>query len=392
MKITSLEVFHIDESLWGSFWEREKTLPLVTPMSIYPQYRHPITTWHWPAAIVFVRVRTDTGVDGIGWAEDGVKAASTIIDTHLKQFVIGQNPQDVELIWDQLYKASIPYGRKGAAIEAISAIDIALWDCIGKALSVPVYNLLGGRVRDAVTLYASHLHAIDLERLDREARGYVAAGFKAVKMRFGFGPADGIAGMQKNEALVRTVRQAIGPEIGLMADAYMGWNLDYAIEMCRRLEPYDLNWLEEPLLPDDIFAYARLRQKTRIPIAAGEHEFTRWGHQMLLDCEAVDILQPDVHRVGGFTEIKKIGAQASARGVSIIPHTYSIPTLHVLNSQTNCPMGEYFPVPAWAEQTEPEEPLFLGEPQVENGEVRLGEAPGLGIEPAPRLEKLLKAF
>ena len=265
MKIIELEAFHIGESLWGSFWDREKDLPLVTPMSVYPQYRHPITTWHWPAAIVLVRVRTNTGVEGIGWAEDGVKAASAAINSHLKQFVVGQNPEDVEVIWDQLYKASIPYGRKGAAIEAISAIDIALWDCIGKALGTPVYNLLGGRVRDAVTLYASHLHAIDLKRLDQEARGYVADGFKAVKMRFGCGPADGISGMIKNESLVQTVRQAIGSEIGLMADAYMGWDLDYAVEMCRRLERYDLNWLEEPLLPDDISSLREAAAEDRHP-------------------------------------------------------------------------------------------------------------------------------
>jgi L-alanine-DL-glutamate epimerase-like enolase superfamily enzyme len=379
VKIERVETHHIGRSLWAELWEREKDLPLVTPLSGYPAYHHPYSTWYWDPALTLVILTADDGTVGLGWTEDGVAAARSIIDRHLARFVRGASPFDVERLWDVMYRASVPYGRAGSALEAIAALDIALWDLMGRATSRPVYELLGGACRDAVPLYASALHPVGPEKVAAEVRGYVAAGYRTLKGRFPCGPADGLAGMRENEAHVRTMREAAGPDVAIAADAYMGWDAAYARAMCRRLEPYDLAWIEEPVLPDDVAGYAAIRRSTRIPIAGGEHEFTRWGFARLFEAGAVDIAQPDLHRCGGFTEGRRIAAMAAARGLSVINHTYSLPHVHFAMATANCPMLEHFPSPAWAGPLPPERPLFVGQPVVTGAAVRPPDRPGLGV-------------
>ena len=172
---------------------------------------------------------------------------------------------------------------------AISAVDIALWDLLGKSAKQPVYRLLGGRTKPRIPVYASRLYSTPLEELAREATRYKDEGYKAMKLRFGWGPVDGAEGMQKNVALVRTVRETVGDGIDIMADAYMGWNLDYAKRMMPLLEPFNLRWLEEPVIPDDIHGYAELKTFGRIPIAGGEHEYTLYGFRELIEARAVDV-------------------------------------------------------------------------------------------------------
>ena len=157
---------------------------------------------------------------------------------------------------------------------AISAVDIALWDVLGKAAGQPVYRLLGGRTKAKIPVYASRLYSTPLDELANEAAKYKAAGYTAMKLRFGWGPVDGAAGMQRNVDLVRTVRETVGPEVDVMADAYMGWSLDYAKRMLPLLEPFNLRWLEEAVIPDDAQGYAALKAYGRVPIAGGEHAFT----------------------------------------------------------------------------------------------------------------------
>jgi L-rhamnonate dehydratase len=379
VRVERLETFHLGRSLWAELWEREKDLPLVTPLSEYPAYRHPYSTWYWDPGMTLVVVTAEDGREGLGWTEDGTGAARLMIDRHLARFVVGQSPFDVERLWDVMYRASIPYGRAGAALEAIAAIDIALWDLMGHATGRPVYALLGGAVRDRVRLYASALHPVGPERVAAEARGYVEAGYRAVKGRFPAGPADGLRGMRANVDHVRVIREAAGPGVEIAADAYMGWDATYAKRMCRMLEPYELAWLEEPVLPDDIGGYARLRKATAIPIAGGEHEFGRWGFERLFAAGALDIAQPDLHRCGGFTEGRRIAAMAAALGLPVINHTYSVPHLHFSMATPNCPMLEHFPEPCWAEPLPSRRPLFLGEPEAEGGAVRPSDRPGLGV-------------
>ena len=329
---------------------------------------------------VIVRVRTDDGLDGLGTVGLGSPASIPIIEHHLTPLLVGQSPFDVELLWERMFRTTINIGRKGLVLEAISAIDIALWDILGKATDQPVYNLLGGRTRDRIRAYVSQSYAkTDLDAVGEEAASYSAQGFTALKMRFGYGPTDGEAGKRKNYELVETVRNAIGADIDLMADAYMGWNVPYAIDMIRRLEDLNLSWVEEPLVPDDIDGYVRLRSVVSTPISAGEHEFTRWGYRELLSRGAVDIVQPDVNRMGGITEARKVWALASAFNVPVIPHSHQSHNAHLIMAHVNSPLIEVFPKGVHRTGYTLFTELFAGEPEADQGWVELGDAPGLGI-------------
>ena len=187
---------------------------------------------------VLVEIFTDTGLVGLGDAALSPRVTKTLIDTYLKPLLIGADPWDTEYLWQQMYRRTMAFGRKGVAMTAISAVDIALWDLLGKDAKQPVYRLLGGRTKERIPVYASRLYAMPIPELRVEAQKYKDEGYKAMKLRFGWGPIDGAAGMQKNVELIRNVREVIGYDIDLMADAYMGWTLDYAKRMLPLIEPF----------------------------------------------------------------------------------------------------------------------------------------------------------
>jgi L-alanine-DL-glutamate epimerase-like enolase superfamily enzyme len=219
-----------------------------------------------------------------------------------------------------------------------------------------------------------------LEELAAEAARYKKEGYRAMKLRFGWGPTDGAEGMQRNLELVRTVREAVGDGIDIMADAYMGWNLDYAKRMLPLLEPFNLRWLEEPVIPDDIHGYAELKRCGRIPIAGGEHEFTLYGFRELLEEHAVDYIQFDTNRVGGLTQARKICALAEAHSVPVIPHAGQMHNFHVVMASLNSPMAEFFPPVDVEVGNELFWYIFKGEPTPQDGFIDLDEAtPGLGL-------------
>ena len=364
---------------------------LVTPLHAFEDYRELLGDGFvglrsGPIGAVIVALRTDEGLEGYGSVGVGNGSALYIIEHCLKPLVVGANPFDVEVLWEKMFRSTINFGRKGVAIEAISAVDIALWDLMGKITGQPVYNLLGGKTRERIRVYASRLYANrDLERLAAEAASFRMQGFTAMKQRFGYGPADGTAGMRANVALVQTVRDAVGPEVEIAADAYMGWDVPYAIRMIRILEDAGLNmaWVEEPVIPEDLQGYAQIRRAVSTPISGGEHEFTRYGFQELIRAEAVDILQPDINRMGGITEARKVWALAAAHGIPVIPHAGQTHNYHMIMSHMNSPMAEYFPSPAENAPVDDDTlfwELFLGEPMAEDGHVTLTDHPGLGIE------------
>jgi len=389
MQITDIEVTKVSTESWGEFVE----FPLVTVMSKYEEYRNADGSnpearrkWMGPVGDVVVELETDAGITGVGHGTWATGAIATIIEETLSKLVVGEDPRRREQLWEKMYRATIPFGRRGAAIEAISAVDIALWDIAGKEAGKPVYELLGGPTTDEIPCYASNLHPVDHETLEREALDYVEKGFDTMKMRFLHGPEAGRRGMRENEELVATVRDAIGDDIELAADAYMGWSVRYAKKMVERLEPYDLAWIEEPVIPDDIEGYAEIRAASSIPISGGEHEFTRWGHERLLEEDAVDILQPDVHRVGGITELKKIADMAAVHDVPVVPHVGTNPTLHCIAASTNAPMAEYFPIPEWYREQQDKEStysdaIYQHPPAPVDGAIPLPDRPGAGMEP-----------
>ena len=209
---------------------------------------------------LLVEIFTDNGLVGIGNAALSPLVTKQVIDSYLKPLLIGADPWDIEFLWQHMYRKTMAFGRKGIAMVAISAVDIALWDLLGKSAKQPVYRLLGGRTKPKIPVYASRLYSTPLKELASEATKYKKQGYQAMKLRFGWGPTDGPEGMQKNVALVRTVRETVGDGVDIMADAYMGWNLDYAKRMIPLLEKYNLRWLEEAVIPDDIHGYAELKR------------------------------------------------------------------------------------------------------------------------------------
>ncbi|MFK3891251.1 L-rhamnonate dehydratase [Sphingomonas sp. NPDC079357] len=330
---------------------------------------------------LIVEVFTDKGLVGIGNAALAPMAAKALIDGALAPLILGHDPWDTEFLWQHMYRKTMAFGRKGVVMAAISAIDIALWDLMGKDARQPCFRLMGGRTRPRIPVYASRLYSVPLDELAAEATRYKAQGFRAMKLRFGWGPDDGAAGMARNVALLRTVRDAVGDEIDVMADAYMGWSLDYAKRMMRLIEPYNLRWLEEAIIPDDIHGYHELRRFGTTPIAAGEHEFTSYGFRQLIEARALDYIQFDTNRVGGLTAARKIQALAEAHSIPVVPHAGQMHNYHVVMASLNSPIAEYFPKVDVEVGNELFWYVFKGEPVAEDGYVSLSDdVPGLGLE------------
>jgi L-rhamnonate dehydratase len=363
---------------------RGKTVPLpphfcTNPMDLLNLTEASMQTFTFHGWLV-VEIFTDDGLVGIGDAALAPQVTKQVIDLHLKQLLIGKDPWDIEFLWQHMYRKTMAFGRRGIGMIAISAVDIALWDILGKSAKQPVYRLLGGRTKPRIPVYASRLYSVELSELAAEAKRYKAEGYKAMKLRFGWGPSDGAAGMQRNLNLVRTVRETVGDGIDVMADAYMGWTLDYAKRMLPLLTPFHLRWLEEPVIPDDVHGYAELKSYGGIPIAGGEHEFTVYGFRDLLEARALDYIQFDTNRVGGLTQARKIAALAEAYSVPVIPHAGQMHNYHVVMASLNSPMAEYFPVVDVEVGNELFWYIFKGEPKAKGGFIDLDESvPGLGL-------------
>ena len=332
-----------------------------------------------PIAAVYLHVDTDEGITGTFGPIELDQAFQ--IDTRLRPNLIGRDPLAVERLWDVMARHD-RHGRRGYMMMAISAVDIALWDIRGKAAGMPVYRLLGGPTREAVPAYASCLgFSLELERVHERAQALLAEGYSAQKWFFRYGPGQGRPALAQNMALVRILREAVGEASDLMFDAWLGWDVAFAIEMGQRMAPYRPRWLEEPVAPDRVASYAEIRRQTGIPIAGGEHEYTRWGFKVLLDAQALDVVQADPDWAGGLTEMTKICALASAYDKPVVPHGHSVvPALHLVASQSPavCPLLEYLitygPRKQWFHRQR-----YLPE----RGLVRLPQEPGLGIELDP---------
>ncbi|MEC3909187.1 L-rhamnonate dehydratase [Sphingobium sp. CR2-8] len=351
-------------------------MDLVSPM-LSPETMGTFTFHGW----LIVEIFTDAGLVGIGNAALAPLVTKQMIDQYLAPLLIGQDPWDSEFLWQHMYRKTMAFGRKGVALVAISALDIAIWDLMGKAAKQPVFRLLGGRTKAKIPVYASRLYSIPLEELAREAAAYKAQGYKAMKLRFGWGPIDGAAGMARNVELIRTVRETVGDEIDIMADAYMGWSLDYAKRMMRLIEPFNLRWLEEAIIPDDINGYHELRRFGTTPIAAGEHEFTSYGFRQMIEAKALDYFQFDTNRVGGITAARKIQALAEAYSIPVVPHAGQMHNYHVVMASLNSPIAEYFPMVDVEVGNELFWYIFKGEPQAVDGHIDLDDnLPGLGLE------------
>jgi len=363
----------------GEFWEER----LVRPIDVYPRFREggPGTLRKVSKSMVevagtYLEIATDEGVTGIAGPIDSLQAS--VITGSLKPLLLGEDPFQVEKFWDQMYRLMV-HGRKGETMMAISAVDCALWDLKGKALKQPVYKLLGGPTRDRVRAYASALgYSLKPEAVADRCLSLVEQGYTAMKWFFRHSPADGVKGVERNLELVKTVRDTVGYNIDLMVDCWMSWSVPYTIKMAGKLERYELAWIEEPLLPDDVDGYAEVAAAVETPIAGGEHEYTRWGFNELIKHKALDILQPDIMWAGGISEVLKICALASVTDVSVVPHTgFMASTVNLLLSQTEtlCPIAEYLVKWNMINQAFYKEQL-----KPEKGFFKPTSKPGLGFE------------
>jgi D-galactarolactone cycloisomerase len=275
--------------------------------------------WYAARQALVVEITTDEGLSGFGEAYGPPAVNRTLVDEVYGPRLIGADPLDNAVIWEDLYGTFRPYGRKGWAVAALSAVDIALWDLRGKALGQPVARLLGGMFRTQVRAYATGLYrhkvADNATALAREAEAYAAEGFRAMKMKVGFG-------VDEDFRNVRAVRAAIGHDRLLAMDANQAYDAGLAIRLGRKLEDQDVLWFEEPVVAEDIDGYCQVKAAVRMPVAGGEAEFTRWGFRELCARRAADILQPDVCACGGFTEAWRIAALASASGITVYPHVW----------------------------------------------------------------------
>ena len=274
--------------------------------------------WYDTRTAMVVEIATDTGLTGWGECYGPARMTAAVVDS-VAPWLIGADPLRTEYLWREIYARLRDHGQKGVVIEGLSGIDIALWDIKGKNFGVPAHTLLGGAVRNAVQAYATGLYrrksGDPLRYLAEEAAGYVAEGFKAVKLKVGFG-------VEEDAAVTRAVREAIGPGVALMVDANHAYDAAAAIRLGRMIEPHDIGWFEEPVPPEDIAGYRAVKAALSIPIAGGECEFTRFGFRELLVTRAVDIVQPDTCAAGGLTECKKIADMAEAFGVRYNPHVW----------------------------------------------------------------------
>lgn len=349
---------------------------IATPMSKYPEYRDSRQSFGLNVlGTLVVELEADDGTTGFGVTTAGEPGAF-IAERHLARFVEGAPVHEVERIWDQLYSASLFYGRKGLVLNVISAIDLAVWDLLGKVRGEPVYAMLGGPVRDELICYATGARP-DL------AKGM---GFIGGKMPVHHGPAEGAEGMARTVRQFAEMREAVGPDFWLMADCWMSLDLDYATRLGLALREHGLRWIEEALPPDDYWGYAALRE--RLPadllVTTGEHEATRWGFRLLLEMGCADIIQPDVGWCGGMTELLKISALADARGVLVVPHGSSVYSYHFAITRHNSPFSEFLMMHPQAGEVVPMfTPLLLDEPVPERGRLRLGDTPGFGVRLNP---------
>jgi L-alanine-DL-glutamate epimerase-like enolase superfamily enzyme len=334
------------------------------------------------ALVVFVH--TDAGIVGVGEADSSPTVVRAVIEAQsshslshgLASLLVGQDPLEVERLWQRMYDGSIYFGRRGAVIHALSALDMALWDIRGRAWGVPVWKLLGGAVRERVPAYASVLMPDTPEAARLRAESLRERGFRAAK--FGWGPLGRDA--ELDVELAAAVREGLGPDAKLMLDIGLRWDAATAVRMVQSLQPYDPFWIEEPLSPDDYTGYRRLCDAVDTRIAAGEEETTRFGFLDLLERGGVDVVQPDLSRAGGFTECRRIAQLAADHGVWCVPHAFSTPillaaSLHFVAATPNAPLLEYCE-DASALGTELCPERF---PLGPDGCVGLPSAPGLGV-------------
>lgn len=378
MKIKSVQAFAIRSDLVGGPPKSKARRPswladaeVAGPMSRYPRFKKLRSTWRptWPS--VGCLVTAEDGSWGFGASRYGTPVIA-IVNEHIAPLLPGEPALATERLWDMMSRIVSPYGPGGIAAYAISAVDLALWDLKGKILKRPVYELIGGPARDRIPVYAT----------GNDTDWHMELGFRATKPACPHGASDGLDGLARNEALIARTRELIGPEVELMLDCWMAFDVEFAVRLAERLKPYGLKWIEDCLLPENLDGQDELRR--RLPwmtLATGEHWYSTFTFAAAAARKSVDIFQPDIGWVGGLTACMKINALAEAAGIPVMPHAgMNTPYgQHFGFASPNVPWGEYFlgspPGVPLAEMA-----VFPGVPTPKDGYLVPSDAPGFGID------------
>jgi L-alanine-DL-glutamate epimerase-like enolase superfamily enzyme len=339
---------------------------------------------------LIVRIHTDEGITGIGEVDSAPEVVKAVLDaphshfiaTGLRHVLIGQDPLDIEGLWRRMYLGSVYYGRRGAAMHAISGVDIALWDIKGKKLGKPVSELLGVRKRDRVRPYASLLMPETEQAVTASVERLLAMGFTAIK--FGWGP---IGKDEANDVRLATAAKSAAGDAEILIDAGFGYGADAprAIRVARKLEEIGIYWLEEPFEPDEFEAYAELADAVGIRVAAGEEEATRWGFRELIERGHVDVIQPDVTRCGGLSEALRIAREAERNGIPVVPHAWKSGVIKAASLHLNAVLDTAYFQEYCVAETPINRSLTRERMSVVDGFVDVPGKPGLGVELDPEI-------
>lgn len=377
VKIVDIRAYVINQAGSGGDYHDQKEghwildSNISTPMSNYSDYKKSRTSFGINVMkSIVVEVEASDGSIGVSTGQGG-SPACYMIEQHFRRFIVGHDPRDINKAWDQMYRASMYYGGKGLPMWAISVVDIALWDLLGKIRQEPVYKMIGGAVRDEIELYCTGIRP-DVAK---------DAGFIGGKMPLPFAPVDRHEGLKANVEHFQKMRNKVGPDFWLMADCWMSLDVPYAVELAIAMKEVDLYWIEEALHPGDMDGHKLLKDRAPwMRWTTGEHEYTRYGFRKLIETRSIDILQPDLTWCGGLTELLRISSMAAAYDIPVVPHGSGAYSYHFVISQPHCPFCEYL-------NTSPDclsfpsvfGSLFENEILPVNGKIKLNDEPGFGM-------------
>jgi D-galactarolactone cycloisomerase len=340
--------------------------------------------------MTLIKIETDTGFVGWGEAFGLPRTNAAVVNELVADLVVGTDPHEVESLQDRTTSGLYHFARRGAVQSAIAGVDLALWDVLGKAQGKPVHQLLGGPTRDAVTPYASTMMRYDrtTETVENDStaqlRDAVEAGFTAAKIKIGRGIDDDVR-------RVKHAREVLGPDADLMVDMNGNYRTDQAIRAVEALEPYDLTWVEEPILPNEVSEYSRIKRHTTIPLAAGEASYARFEYKELVEADGVDIVQPDLSKCG-FSEGRFVATLATTTNTGLSPHCWNGPValaaaLQFAGAAPTYPHTGHQPEPFFLEVDQSANRLrdeLLETPlDTEGASIPIPDDPGLGIQPDP---------
>src|SRR5690606_31951514 len=337
------------------------------PMSVYPDYAKIRSTWMGPGQDPYaIVIETDTGIRGECVNYGGGEFACRVIQNHFRRFLIGQDPFNIEMIWDQMNRSTMPYGLGGVVSMAIAGVDLALYDLVAKSLEIPVYKLLGGKTKESIPCYVTIHPDFVSHWKDR--------GFTGVKVAAPWGVESGREGLRKMENLIANLRSELGDELELMVDCYMSWDVEFTIRLAERVKDYDVKWFEDPLpngWASEQNSYLR-KQIAPIQLATGNLEFHYKAFHQIIANNATDIIQPEIQWTGGLTAVRKIAAMAKPYNMQVIPHGASVYNYHFVLSNTNRAYAEFLTT-GEGKELHPIFDTIIGEPLPQNGHIFLDE-------------------